>query len=86
MFCVAYSSGREVVQVKILHKKQQMLLEKGKNPESVHQVELAEEEESKAWTYATAWYSFAMTLCFAVLALYLTFLNKMVKSNVCKFV
>lgn len=86
IFLVAYSSGREVLQVKLLHQMRSKALDEGKSPEKVDQVELPEDQVSDYWNKAIAAYSFALPFCFTTLALYATYHRHMVKSNVCKFV
>lgn len=84
---VACSSGREVVEVKMVSRLQQEKLKEGLiKPEQVDEVELPSDEKSGMWKLAQISYSLATPLIMASPIMFLIFSQDMLKGEVCKFV
>ena len=66
IIAIGCSSGREVVQVKMVENlKNEKRREKDADPEVIDQMELPADEKSQFWRRATIAYSFAVPLVFA---------------------
>ena len=83
---IATSSGREVVQVKMLNKLKQDKLNSGAiEPEQVDELELPAEEKSDEWKGALITYSVAMPLILASPIMLYIFKDEMLRGEICKF-
>ena len=83
---VAFSSGREIVQAKMLEKIKQDKLNAGEvGMENVDEIELPAEEKSIRWKRAVISYSLSTTLVLASPIMYLIFNESMYSGEVCKF-
>ena len=81
----ACSSGREVVEVKMLEKiKTEKLKDGSIQPEQAGDVELPKDEKSNLWKTAILFYSFATPLVIASPIMYLIFEQSMFTGEVCK--
>ena len=81
----AWSSGREVVEVKMLEKIKTEILKDGSiKPEQAGDIELPKEEKSNVWEHAMVFYAYATPLVIASPIMYLIFRQDMFKGEVCK--
>ena len=81
----AWSSGREVVEVKMLEKIKTDKLKDGSiKPEQAGDIELPKEEKSNVWEHAMVFYAYATPLVIASPIMYLIYRKSMFKGEVCK--
>ena len=83
---LAFSSGREVCEAKLVDRiKNQKLADGSILPEQADEIELPSEEKSHLWKKALIFYSVASPLILAVPCMFLIFGDSMFAGQVCKF-
>jgi len=83
---VAFSSGREVCEAKMVDRIKNTKLEEGSIlPEQADEIELPSEEKSHMWKRAVIYYSMATPLILATPVMFLVFSESMFGGQVCKF-
>ena len=83
---MAVSSGREVVEEKLLEKKKdKMRKDENANFETIASLELGADEKSTLWSKAVFMYALATPLVMSVPFMYLIFWEKMKEGEICKF-
>ena len=83
---LACSAGREVVEVKLVHKmKQEKLADGSIEPEQIDEVALPTEDKSGVWKLAVLSYAVAAPLVLASPIMFLFFPDDMFRGEVCKF-